>query len=68
MAKFITKFKFLKPNTRQSVGGYAKYIATREGVEKIDESFKLELASQKQEWETYSTAVGKVLTGELQTV
>ena len=49
MAKLITKFKFLKPNTRQSVGGYAKYIATREGVEKIDESFKLELASQKQQ-------------------
>ena len=38
MAKLITKFKYLKPNARQSVGGYAKYIATREGVDKIDES------------------------------
>lgn len=38
MAKLITKFKYLKPNARQSVGGYAKYIATREGVEKIDDS------------------------------
>ncbi len=49
MAKLITKFKYLKPNARQSVGGYARYIATREGVEKIDESFKLEPASRKQE-------------------
>lgn len=38
MAKLITKFKYLKPNARQSVGGYAKYIATREGVEKMDDS------------------------------
>ena len=35
---------------------------------KITEKGIKELASQKQEWETYSTAVGKVLTGELQTV
>lgn len=49
MAQLITKFKYLKPNARQSVGGYAKYIATREGVEKIDESYKLAPASKKQE-------------------
>lgn len=49
MAKLITKFKYLKPNERQSVGGYAKYIATREGVEKIDESYKLALSSLKQQ-------------------
>ena len=48
MARLITKFKYLKPNTRESVGGYAKYIATREGVEKIDESYKLAPASKKQ--------------------
>ncbi len=48
MAKLITKFKYLKPNDRNSVGGYAKYIATREGVDKIDESFKLAPASAKQ--------------------
>lgn len=48
MARLITKFKYLKPNARQSVGGYAKYIATREGVEKIDESYKLAPASKKQ--------------------
>lgn len=48
MAKLITKFKYLKPNARQSVGNYAKYIATREGVDKIDESFKLAPSSVKQ--------------------
>ena len=35
---------------------------------KITEKGIKELASQKQEWETYSNAVGKVLTGELQTI
>lgn len=49
MAKLITKFKYLKPNARQSVGGYAKYIATREGVDKIDESFKLAPVSVRQQ-------------------
>ena len=49
MAKLITKFKYLKPNARQSVGGYAKYIATREGVDKIDESYKLSPCSLKQQ-------------------
>lgn len=48
MAKLITKFKYLKPNARTSVGGYAKYIATREGVDKIDQSFKLAPTSLKQ--------------------
>lgn len=48
MAKLITKFKYLKPNARKSVGGYAKYIATREGVDKIDKSFKLAPTSLKQ--------------------
>ena len=38
MAKLVTKFKFLKPSARQGRGGYAKYIATRDGVEKIDDS------------------------------
>ena len=33
MARLITKFKYLKPDARTSVGGYARYIATREGVE-----------------------------------
>ena len=49
MAKLITKFKYLKPNARQSVGGYAKYIATREGVDKIDESLRFAHSSVKQQ-------------------
>lgn len=48
MAKLITKFKYLKPSARQSVGGYAKYIATREGVEKVDDTFKNDLPTEKQ--------------------
>ena len=56
MARLITKFKYLKPNARQSVGGYAKYIATREGVDKIDDSFKLSPSSQKQR-----QLIGKIL-------
>lgn len=48
MAKLITKFKYLKPNGQNSIGGYAKYIATREGADKIDESFKLAPSTAKQ--------------------
>lgn len=48
MAKLITKFKYLKPNDRNIIGGYAKYIATREGVDKIDDSFKYAPATKKQ--------------------
>lgn len=33
MAQLITKFGYLKDNKTRSRGGYAKYIATREGVE-----------------------------------
>ena len=49
MAKLITKFKYLKPNDRKSIGGYAKYIATREGVDKIDQLYKLSPSSVKQQ-------------------
>ena len=48
MARLITKFKYLKPEDRKNVGGYAEYIATREGVEKIDESKRLAPATDKQ--------------------
>ena len=40
MARLVTKFKYLKLNRKVSAGGYAKYIATREGVEKIDDTKK----------------------------
>lgn len=48
MARLITKFKYLKPEDRKNVGGYAEYIATREGAEKIDESRKFAPATDKQ--------------------
>lgn len=34
MAKLITKFKYYKPKGKMKIGGYLKYIATRDGVEK----------------------------------
>ena len=48
MARLVTKFKYLKPGEKQNAGGYAKYIGTREGVERIDESQKLLPVTQKQ--------------------
>lgn len=48
MAKLVTKFKYLKPGARQGRGGYAKYIATRDGVEKIDDSKKFAPATWNQ--------------------
>lgn len=49
MVRLVTKFKYLKPDQEKPIGGYATYIATREGVEKIDESFKLAPATVKQQ-------------------
>ena len=49
MARLVTKFKYLKPDQEKPIGGYATYIATREGVEKIDESFKLAPTTVKQQ-------------------
>ncbi len=40
MAKFITKFRYLKPSRKRKAGGYATYIATREGVEKLPQEQK----------------------------
>ena len=56
MAKLITKFKYIRPMDRKSVGGYAKYIATREGVDKVDDTFKLEPVTKKQQ-----KLIGKIL-------
>lgn len=47
MAKLVTKFGYLKPG-RTNWGGYAMYIATREGVDKIDDSKKHAPATRKQ--------------------
>ena len=57
MARIVTKFKYLKPNRKQSAGGYVKYIATREGVEKIDDSKKFAPVTVKQQ-----ELIGKLLT------
>ncbi len=40
MAKLITKFRYLKPTRKRKAGGYATYIATREGVEKLPQEQK----------------------------
>ena len=48
MAKLVTKFKYLKPGENRNVGGYAQYIATREGVEKIDDTVKFVPTTIKQ--------------------
>lgn len=45
--KLVTKFKYLKPGSNSS-GKYLKYIATREGVEMIDDSKKYAPATVKQ--------------------
>lgn len=47
MAKLVTKFKYLKPGSN-AAGKYVKYIATREGVEMIDDSKKYAPATVKQ--------------------
>ena len=46
MAQIIAKFGYLKGKSR---GGYAKYIATREGVEKLDESLRGRPVTQAQQ-------------------
>ena len=48
MPRLVTKFKYLKPNDRLRAGGYAEYIATREGAERIDDSRKLLPATEQQ--------------------
>ena len=47
MAQLGTKFGYLKSG--KSRGGYAKYIATREGVEKLDESLREGPVTQSQQ-------------------
>lgn len=57
MPRLVTKFKYIKPGTcGKSMGGYARYIATREGVEKIDDSRRHAPATQKQQ-----TLIEKIL-------
>lgn len=57
MPRLVTKFKYLKPGGGgKSVGGYARYIATREGVEKLDDTHRHAPATKKQK-----TLIEKIL-------
>ena len=56
MAKLVTKFKYLKPSARKGAGGYAKYIATREGADRIDDTFRNDPSTEKQK-----KMIGKIL-------
>ncbi len=38
MARLVVKIKYMKSGGGRKAGGYAKYIGTREGVEKVDDS------------------------------
>lgn len=49
MARLVVKIKYLKPGSSRNVGRYARYIGTREGVQKTDDSKKHKPATQKQE-------------------
>lgn len=40
MARLVVKVKYLKNNSNRTPGRYARYIGTREGVDKIDDSAK----------------------------
>ncbi len=56
MPRLVTKFSYIRPGKGKSPGGYAKYIATREGVEKLDNSHKYDPVSQ-----TQKQLIGKIL-------
>ena len=62
MAKLVTKFKYLKPNRKVSAGGYAKYIATREGVEKAGLKNCMTFGMSKRKIQSAPTQM-KFLTG-----
>ena len=49
MARFILKWRYINSSKGESGKNYVKYIATREGVEKCDESWKKEKPTQEQE-------------------
>ena len=49
MAKLVTKFKYLNGKSNGRAARYAKYVGTREGVEKIDESHKFAPATKRQD-------------------
>lgn len=40
MAKLVTKFKYYKPFGKKKFGGYAQYLACRNGVDKSEDTKK----------------------------
>ena len=48
VARIVVKIKYMKSGGGGKVGGYAKYIGTREGVAKIDDSRQYGESSWKQ--------------------
>lgn len=48
MAKIVTKFRYYKPTEKRKIGGLMKYIATRDGVEKCDDSKQFAPSSKSQ--------------------
>lgn len=49
MARIILKWRYLKPGSKEHNANLVKYIATRDGVDKIDESRKLLPATKAQQ-------------------
>ena len=48
MANLVTKFRYYKPKKSKTRGNYVKYVATRDGVEKIPKNDLLKPASKNQ--------------------
>ena len=48
MARFILKWRYIKSGTKRHGKNFVKYIATRDGVELCDESWKNEPATKEQ--------------------
>ena len=49
MARFILKWRYIRSGSPKHNQNLVKYIATREGVEKCDESWKHQPATQEQQ-------------------
>ncbi len=49
MARFILKWRYFKSGSKSHTEHFVKYVATREGVEKCDESWKNEPATSEQQ-------------------
>ena len=47
MANLVTKFRYYKPKKSRTRGNYAKYVATRDGVEKFIDSASPATTNQK---------------------